>query len=223
MAGRSHGSYGTAKGHRSLVTAIPTASALPRCCQPSDHHCVPIPSCFPAPELLPSPSPMPWEVFWGTGMPWGPGLALGHAERGSPARHQPSHFVYTSHSRPAGSGAGVRSQRGQASTSPASSPLWEGLVGTQSAVGRAPRGCCSQAVRGGCSRPSSLLGSALHPCRVPDGAAEGTPGMQELPRTWSWSRQGVASSGRGRAMVSSLSCYSFGCFSEFCLLISCRL
>lgn len=73
---------------------------------------------------------------------------------------QPSRSVYTSHSQSRGSGARVKSQRGQAITSPASSRRWEGLVGTQSAMGRAPGGHCSQAVWGGCS---SIL---LAPCAL---------------------------------------------------------
>lgn len=123
-----------------------------------------------SPSPAPCPLPVPaLEGVLGHGDALlAPGPALGHTERGSPGQHQPSHFVYTSHSQPAGSGAGVKSQRGQASTSPASSPRWEGLVGTRSAAGRAPHGRCSQAGQGGCS--SILLAPGLcsssHSCRA---------------------------------------------------------
>lgn len=78
-------------------------------------------------------------------------LALRLTERGSGSGSSPPASVYTSHSWSRGSGAGVKSQWGQAVTSLASSSCWEGLVGTQNAAGRAPHGHCSQAVWGGCS------------------------------------------------------------------------
>lgn len=94
-------------------------------------------------------------------------------ERGSGRRHQPSHSVYTSHSRSGGSGAGVKSQRVQAVTSPASSPRWEGLVGTQSTAGRAPRGqgSCSSILLAPCALLLTPLlhGSQLELARGADG------------------------------------------------------
>lgn len=110
--------------------------------------------------------------------------APGHTERGSECRHQGSRSVYTSHSPSGGSGAGVKSQRGQAVTSPASSPRWEGLVGTQSAAGRAPHGHCSQAVRGGCSSvvlaPWALVLTLLLHGSQPELA--GGPGAGDAPQ-----------------------------------------
>lgn len=101
------------------------------------------------------------------------------------------------------------------------------VTGLQPTLGRAggnpelPMDAVPKQSREAAPASSSLLGLAPHPlCRAPDGAAEGMVGMQEPPRTWCWSRQGAASSGRGTAMVCSLSCHNFSCFSEFCHFIS---
>lgn len=86
-------------------------------------------------------------------------------------RGWPCWAVYTAHSWPRGSGAGVRSQRGEAVTSPASSLRGDGNPEQTSPQGQLPDG--AGAGLGLCGCPAARPGSAPRPSLQSSGGGDG--------------------------------------------------